>query len=121
MQHVVPRNQIVAQTTPLPPPVLGPQPPHPRAVLVNQIGYEEPIEYTDYEVEIDLVTKYVVDSSKMYPQYYIEDPLGQVKHVYQLGATAGRGCDINATTKRPPLQCFHCQGPHRVSECLVKY
>ena len=42
------------------------------------------LNYTDYEVEIDRVTQYAIDSSEMYPQYYIEDPLGEVKLVYQM-------------------------------------
>lgn len=38
-------------------------------------------------------------------------------HVYQaVVPTQTRASTINSMNKRPPLQCYHCQGPHRANE-----
>ena len=58
---------------------------------MNQIHYEDPIESFNYEAEIDLAMQYMVDSPRMYPQYYIEDVIGRSKHVFQLHAIARKG------------------------------
>ena len=89
-QHLVSRNQTAVQAVPLPPPVLGPQPPHPRVTPMNQIGCESSSTY-DYNEDEEPIIPYGVDAFEMIPQYYMEDHLGQVKPVYQASALATRG------------------------------
>ncbi|MCO5612209.1 hypothetical protein L7F22_066471 [Adiantum nelumboides] len=116
-QHLVHRTQNVVQSMPLPPPVLGPQPPHPRISPVNQVGCESSSAYVECEEEIDPGFVYGTDVLEECPMYYMEDPWGQIKPVYQATALTARGQNINMVARRPPLQCSICGGPHRAAEC----
>ncbi|MCO5552299.1 hypothetical protein L7F22_005811 [Adiantum nelumboides] len=116
-QHLVHRTQNVVQSMPLPPPVLGLQPPHPRISPVNQVGCESSSAYVECEEEIDPGFVYGTDVLEECPMYYMEDPWGQIKPVYQATALAARGQNINMVARRPPLQCFIYGGPHRAAEC----
>ncbi|MCO5605258.1 hypothetical protein L7F22_059438 [Adiantum nelumboides] len=56
-------------------------------------------------------------SLEEFPMYYMENPWGQIKPVYQATALAARGQNINMVARGPPLQCFICDGPHCAAEC----
>ena len=105
-QQPITRGIYNAQNILLPPPVLEPQPPPPRITLLNQIGFEEPFEFLEYEVDLDSVSHIFDDSTDPYLDYYVVDTRGKVKPVHQL-AIVRRGWDLNPTSRRIPIQCYH--------------
>ena len=38
-------------------------------------------------------------------------------HIYQTVSVNSKARDMNATSTRPLIQCYKCNGPHKANEC----
>ena len=114
------------QNVPLPPPILGPQPPPPRITPINQVmveelsqGWTEPNPQITETYAEQSITTYEDDEYMSYLSHYVVQGDQHIP-VYQTAPVNAKARDMNNTSTRPPIQCYKCSGPHKANECPHK-
>ena len=112
---------------PLPPPILGPQPPLPRITPMNQVMVEEIAQgWMEPDPRItETYTKQPLSTPEEdeYMSYLIHYVVQGDQHipVFQTMPVKAKARDMNNTNPRPPIQCYKCNnGPHKANECPHK-
>ena len=111
---------------PLPPSILGPQPPPPRIMPMNQVmvegmsqGWSEPdprITETYVEQPISMQED---DEYMSYLSHYVVQGDQHIP-VYQTAPVYAKARDMNITAQRLPIQCYKCNEPHKANKCPQK-